>query len=61
DAHIYVDQIPMVEELLQREPRRLPTVTMVNKHDDIFAFRKDDFELSDYDPHSPIKDIPVAV
>lgn len=61
DAHIYVDQIPMVEELLARESKPFPTVTMTNPHDSIFDFRKDDFELSDYDPHPPIKDIPVAV
>jgi thymidylate synthase len=61
DAHIYVDQIPNVEELLKREPKAFPTVTMVNKKDDIFAYRADDFELSDYDPHPSMKDIPVAV
>src|SRR3989338_9177495 len=61
DAHIYVDQIPAVEELLKREPKRLPTVTMNNKKDDIFDYRAEDFELSDYDPHPPMKDIPVAV
>ena len=27
----------------------------------LFDFRKEDFELSDYDPHPGIKDIPVAV
>ncbi|MDB5188179.1 MAG: thyA [Candidatus Kaiserbacteria bacterium] len=61
DAHIYVDQIPNVEELLTRAPLRLPTVTMINKKDDIFAYRSEDFELSDYEPHPGMKDIPVAV
>ncbi|MCE9643879.1 thymidylate synthase [Candidatus Parcubacteria bacterium] len=61
DAHIYVDQIPNVEELLKREPKALPTVTMINKKDDIFAYRAEDFEVSDYDPHPGMKDIPVAV
>lgn len=61
DAHIYVDQIPAVEELLKRESKRLPTVTISNKKDDIFAYRAEDFELSDYDPHPSMKDIPVAV
>jgi thymidylate synthase len=56
-----VDQIPNVEELLKREPKRLPTVIMLNKKDDIFAYRSEDFELSDYDPHPAMKDIPVAV
>jgi thymidylate synthase len=61
DAHIYVDQIDAVKELIAREPKALPTVTMLNKKDDIFAYRADDFEVSDYDPHPSMKDIPVAV
>jgi thymidylate synthase len=61
DAHIYVDQIPMVEELIAREPKRFPTVTLTNPTKDIFAFRNNDFELADYDAHPPMKDIPVAV
>ncbi|MDO8517990.1 MAG: thymidylate synthase [bacterium] len=61
DAHVYVDQIPHVEELFAREPKAFPTVELINKKDDIFAYRADDFELQDYDPHPAIKDIPVAV
>ncbi len=61
DAHIYVDQVDRVKELLAREPKAFPTVTMFNKKDDIFAYRADDFEVSDYDPHPSMKDIPVAV
>jgi len=61
DAHIYVDQIDTVKELLSREPKAFPTVTMLNKKDDIFAYRADDFEVSDYDAHPPMKNIPVAV
>jgi thymidylate synthase len=61
DAHIYVDQIPNVEELLKREPKAFPTVTMINKKDSVFEYRMDDFEVTDYDPHPSMKDIPVAV
>ncbi|MEK7390783.1 MAG: thymidylate synthase [Patescibacteria group bacterium] len=61
DAHIYVDQIPAVEIMLAREPRPLATVTMNPRKKDIFAFRKEDFELSDYNPHPGIKNIPVAI
>ncbi len=61
DAHIYVDQIPMVEELLAREPKSLPTVVLKEKKSDIFAYRSDDFELSDYEPHPGMRDIPVAI
>jgi len=61
DAHIYVDQVDAVKEVISREPRAFPTVTMNTEKNDLFAFRKEDFELSDYDPHPPIKGIPVAV
>lgn len=61
DAHIYVDQIPSVETMLAREPRPLATVTMNPNKKDLFAFRKEDFELSDYNPHPGIKNIPVAI
>jgi thymidylate synthase len=61
DAHIYVDQVSRVEEMLQREPKVFPTMTLKNKHQDIFQYRHPDFELSDYDPHPGIWDFPVAV
>jgi thymidylate synthase len=61
DAHIYVDQIPMVEELIARETKPFPTVTLTNLTDDLFAFRKDDFELADYTAGESMRGIPVAV
>jgi thymidylate synthase len=61
DAHIYVDQIPSVETMLSREARPLATVTMDPTITDIFAFRKEHFTLSDYNPHPGIKGIPVAI
>jgi len=61
DAHIYVDQIPKIKEMIKREPKTLPTLKMVNKKDNIFDYRASDFELEDYNPHPGIWDIPVAV
>lgn len=61
DAHIYVDQVPSVETMLSRESRSLATVTMNPNKKDLFSFRKEDFELSDYNPHPGIKNIPVAI
>lgn len=61
DAHIYVDQIPMVEELLARETKPFPTVTLTNPTKDFFAFRHTDFELADYEAGEPMRGIPVAV
>ena len=61
DRHIYVDQVPAVEEMLKREPKAFPTVTVNSDKKDLFSFRKEDFTLSDYNPHPGIKGIPVAI
>ncbi len=61
DAHLYENQLPWAEEILSRESRPFPTLTITNSHDNIFDYRPEDFELSDYHPHPPIKAIPVAI
>ncbi len=61
DAHIYVDQQPAVETMLSREPRILATVTLNKNKKDLFDFRREDFTLSDYNPHPGIASIPVAI
>lgn len=61
DAHIFVDQIPAVQEILSREGKRLPTMKINTDKKDLFDFRHEDFELSEYDPHPGIKGIPVAI
>jgi len=61
DAHIYVNQVPAVEEMLRREPKAFPTMTVNPDKKDIFEFRKEDFTLADYQPHPGIKGIPVAI
>jgi thymidylate synthase len=61
-AHIYANQLEHVDEMLTREPRRLPTLTLTEAGravTDIHAFRAEHFELSDYDPHPAINQIPV--
>jgi len=59
DAHIYVDQIPMVEEYLSRPKPDSPKLKL-NKAKDIFSYQVSDFEIVDYNPLPSIK-IPVAV
>jgi thymidylate synthase len=62
-AHIYANQLPAVEEMLSREPRALPTLSLTDagrRITDIHDFRAEHFELSDYDPHPAIAGIPVA-
>ncbi|MDQ3076648.1 MAG: thymidylate synthase [bacterium] len=61
DAHIFVDQIPAVEMMLSREAKPLATMKINTDKTNLFDFRKEDFELSDYNPHPGIKGIPVAI
>ena len=60
DAHLYSNHLEQARIQLQREPRRLPTMKINPDVSDLLAFRFDDFELVDYDPHPHIK-APVAV
>jgi thymidylate synthase len=63
DAHVYEDQLDAVAVMLEREPRRLPTVTLTDAGravTDIHDFRAEHFELADYHPHKSIPAIPVS-
>jgi thymidylate synthase len=59
DSHIYVDQIPAVEEYLSRNKPDSPRLNL-NKAKDIFSYKIDDFNLVDYNPLPKIE-MPVAV
>lgn len=62
NAHIYDDQRSAVETILQRKPRCLPTLRITNPEiKNLFDFRVEHFEISDYDPHPAITNIPVAL
>ncbi|NUO01303.1 MAG: thymidylate synthase [Saprospiraceae bacterium] len=60
DTHLYVNHLEQVNLQLSRDPRPLPTVRINPEVTDIFAFRFEDFELLNYDPHPHIK-APVAI
>jgi thymidylate synthase len=60
DCHIYLNQIEGVEEQLKREPRALPRLVIKRKPASILDYQFEDFEITGYDPHPPIK-YPVAV
>ena len=51
DAHIYDRHIPIVEELIKKEPRPAPVLKMNPDVTDFYAFTVDDFALEDYKPH----------
>ena len=61
NAHIYSNAFDVAEELIAREPVKFPTLKLVNKHKDIFDYRREDFALEDYHPHAAIKSIPIGV
>lgn len=62
DVHIYANQFDMVNEMLTREPRPLPSLK-INKElatlNDIMNLQWDDIELIGYDPHPDIADKPA--
>lgn len=61
DAHIYDRHIPVVEELLRREPFPAPKLWMDPEVTDFYAFTKDSFRLENYQCHELEEKIPVAV
>ena len=60
DAHIYDRHIPLVEELLGREPLAAPRLKLNPEIKNFYDFRVEDIQLEDYQWHKfPVK-IPVA-
>lgn len=60
DAHLYANHLDQAREQLQRQPRKLPTISINPDRKAIEDFVFEDFELLDYDPMPHIK-APVAV
>lgn len=60
DTHIYHNHFDQVRELLSREPRELPVMTLNPERRELEDFVYEDFTLTGYDPHPAIK-APVAV
>lgn len=61
DAHIYDRHVPLVEELIKREPLPAPKLWLNPEVKDFYEFTRDDVKLIDYETHEQIRDIPVAV
>jgi len=60
DVHLYLNHIKQTQLQLAREPRKLPTLTLLRQPQSLFDYVVEDFVIGAYDPHPPIK-APVAV
>lgn len=61
DAHIYDRHIPIVEELISREPYDTPVFRIDKSVKDFYDFTADSFSLQDYKYHEFKEKIPVAI
>jgi thymidylate synthase len=55
DAHLYSNHLDQARLQLQRDFRPLPVMKINPEIKDLFAFKYEDFELLNYDPHPHIK------
>ncbi len=60
DAHLYLNHLEQAELQLSRQPYSLPQIRINPEVKDIFAFRYEDFALSDYQFHPHIS-APIAI
>jgi len=60
DAHIYSNHYEQANLQLSRELKSLPTMKINPNVKNIFDFKYEEFELTDYEPHPHIK-APVAI
>ena len=61
DAHIYDRHIPLVEEILKKEPYDAPKFIIDKSIDDFYKFTADSVAFENYNFHTLGKKIPVAV
>ena len=61
DCHIYDRHVPIVEELLKREPYPTPKVTLDPTVTDFYSFTKQSFTVEGYQAHDLNTPIEVAV
>ena len=61
DCHIYDRHVPIVEELIKREPLPAPKVTLNPDIKNFYDFKPEDVIVEGYETHPQIKDIPIAI
>ena len=55
NCHIYEEHLDIIKEQLTREPYDFPTLTILNKRENINDYTIDDFKINDYNHHDQIK------
>jgi thymidylate synthase len=61
DAHIYDRHVPLIREMLEREPLPAPRFRLNPEVRDFYSFTVDDLIIEDYQKHPQFCDIPIAV
>lgn len=61
DAHIYDRHVPLVRQLLEREPLPAPTFHVNPDVTDFYSFNRDSFRMDGYQFHPFDAKIPVAI
>ena len=61
DAHIYDRHVPIIKELIQREPLQAPKFWLNPDIHDFYQFTRDDVKLEGYVTHPQIENIPIAI
>lgn len=61
DAHIYDRHIPIIEDLISRDPYDAPDFVMDRSITDFYEFTKNSFSLENYKYHDFSEKIPVAI
>lgn len=55
DAHLYLNHLEQTQEQLRRTPKALPQLRLNPTVKNIFDFKFEDIEITDYDPHPAIR------
>ena len=61
DAHIYERHIPIIRELIVREPKDAPKLVIDENIHEFYEFKSDSLRLEGYKPHKFDTKIPVAI
>ena len=61
DCHIYDRHVPIIKELIKREPLPAPKVSLNPEIKNFYEFKVEDVIVENYQTHEQIKNIPVAI